>query len=96
MVDAARLTRRVGAVVTRFAARQRFRSAEHVAARRKPAERLAPPWPRDDAAMLGEWIGLGAHVERLAPGEISVDGLAWIEDAAAERIHQAVHARSTS
>jgi hypothetical protein len=35
-----------------------------------------------------EWIRLGAHVERMAPADVSLEVLTRVEDAAAERIYQ--------
>jgi hypothetical protein len=35
-----------------------------------------------------EWIRIAAHVERLAPENVSVDELARVEDAAAEWLYQ--------
>jgi hypothetical protein len=92
MVEVSRLTKRMGAVLTRLATRHRFRTVEHVPPRPRPVERTEPPWPNEGDAMLEQWIRLGAHLEELAPPDISPDELSWVEDAAAERIHQAVRA----
>jgi hypothetical protein len=81
MPDLSQVSRRLGALVTRLgSSRRKPRS-------RAPARVRQPP-KRPALDLTEEWIRLGAHVERIAPADVSLEVLCRVEDAAAERIYQ--------